>query len=369
MNSKVSIVKCKTYNPDEIVDSLKRAIELLGGISKYVNKGERILLKPNILSARPPESGVDTHPEVIRAVARIVRQAGADVRVGDSPGGYGFKSAGSTYEASGIKKMCEEEAIELVEFDKAANVNGIPLAVAAKEVDGIFSIPKMKTHNLMTITGAIKNSFGLAVGLYKTDCHAKAPKPKEFAKFVVDVFECAPPRLIIMDGIVAMEGEGPAAGELRNAGLILVSDDAVACDAVFSHLVGLSPLVIHTTSEAYKRNIGQADLSKIEILGERLENAVLKDFKLPKTSIYLRIPEPILKLIGKSVKFWPLIDDAICTKCELCAKSCPTNCITINKEVSKIDYKKCISCFCCFEVCPYKAISIKRSLLAKILGG
>lgn len=368
-NSRVSIVKCKAYNPEEIVESLKRAIELLGGISKYVKSGERILLKPNILSARPPESGVDTHPEIVRSVARIVRQVGAKVLVGDSPGGYGFKSAGSTYEASGIKKMCEEENIELAEFDKAYNVNGIPLALAAKEADGIISIPKMKTHNLTTITGAIKNSFGLAVGLYKTDCHLRAPKPKDFAKFVVDVFECAPPRLVIMDGVVAMEGEGPAAGDLRNVGLILTSNDAVACDAVFSRLIGLSPLSIHTTSEAYRRNLGQSDISKIEISGERLEEVKLHDFKLPGTSLYLRIPEPLLKLIGKGVKFWPLIDEDTCTECQLCAQSCPTNCITINKEVSKIDYKKCISCFCCFEVCPYKAISVKRSLLAKFLGG
>ncbi len=369
MVSNVSIVKCKTYEPEDIARSLQGALELLGGISKYVKKGERILLNPNILSARPPQSSVNTHPEIVRSVSRIVRQVGADVVVGDSPGGYGFKGAGSTYEASGIKKVCEEEGIELVEFDKAFNINGIPLALPAKQVDAIISLPKMKTHNLMTITGAIKNSFGLAVGFYKTNCHLKAPKPKDFAKYLVDVFECAPPRLVIMDGIVAMEGDGPAAGDLRGAGLILASNDCVACDAVFANLIGLSPLSIYTTSEAYRRNLGQADLSKIEILGEGLEDAKLPDFKLPKTSVLLRIPEPILKLIGKGVKFLPLIDEKVCTKCELCAKSCPTNCITINKEASKIEHKKCISCFCCFEVCPYNAISIKRSLLAKILGG
>lgn len=369
MDSKVCIVKCKTYDSYEITDSLKRAFELLGGLSKFVNRGEKILLKPNILSARPPESGVDTHPDFIRSIARLVREVGAEIFVGDSPGGFGFKSAGATYEASGIKKMCDEESIELVEFDKAYNVNGIPLAAAAKEADAIISIPKMKTHDLMIITGAIKNSFGLAVGMYKADCHLRAPRPKDFARCLVDVFECAPPRLVIIDGIVAMEGDGPAAGNLRNAQLILVSNDCVACDAVFSYLVGLSPLSIHTTIEAYRRNLGQADLSKIEILGERLEDEELRDFKLPKTSLLLKIPEPILKLIGKGVKFWPSIDEGSCTKCKLCANSCPTNCIAVDDKNSKIDYKKCISCFCCFEVCPNNAISIKRSLLARFLGG
>lgn len=367
MNSRVSIVRCKTYNREEVVSSIERAIEFLGGISKYVKDGETILLKPNILSARPPESGVDTHPEVVGAVARIVRQAGAKIIVGDSPGGYGFKDAGSTYEASGIKRMCEEEGIELVEFDRAQNIGGIPLVAYAKEVDALISIPKMKTHNLMTITGAVKNSFGLAVGLYKTDCHLKAPGPKDFAGYLVDVFECARPRLVIIDGIVAMEGEGPAAGDLRDSGLILASDDCVACDAVFADLIGIPALSIWTTSEAYRRHLGEADLSKIEVLGVGLKDAKLHNFKLPKTSIMAKIPRPIFKLIAAGIKFWPAIADEVCKRCQICAKSCPAGCITINEEGSKIDCKKCVSCFCCFELCPHGAISIKRSLLARML--
>ena len=369
MNSKVSITRAKTYDQDEIFFAVRRAVDLLGGISNYVKKGERILLKPNVLSARPPESGVNTHPEVLRAVARLVKEAGAEVIVGDSPGGFYFKESDSTYEAAGIKKICKEENLRLVPFDKARNTNGIPLASVAKEVDGIISLPKMKTHDLTTITGAVKNSYGLAVGLYKAGCHFKAPRPREFARCVVNVFECVVPRLVIMDGIIAMEGDGPAAGRLREAGLVLASNDCVACDAVFAALVGLPPLSIETTEEAYKRKLGEADLSKIKVLGIDLEEARLHDFKLPKTSILLKIPKPVLKLIVGKIKFWPKIDDATCKKCQICAKSCPAGCITITEENSKIDYKKCVTCFCCFEMCPHNAVSIKRSLLAKLLGG
>ncbi|OGX29845.1 MAG: hypothetical protein A3F87_04315 [Omnitrophica WOR_2 bacterium RIFCSPLOWO2_12_FULL_51_24] len=367
MSSRVSIVKAGSYDFDRVYAAVKKAVGLLGGISDFVEKGEKILLKPNLLSARPPESGVDTHPEVLRAVARLVRETGAEVIVGDSPGGLGFKTAGSTYGESGIKRVCEEEGIRLVDFDKAQNIKGMPISACVGEVDGIISIPKMKTHDLMTLTGAIKNSYGLAVGHFKADCHLKAPRPDEFAKLVVDVFETAIPRLVVMDGITAMEGNGPAAGQLRNAGLVIASNDCVACDAVFADLVGLEPLRIEMTAEAYRRKLGEADLSKIEVLGESLKDAKLHDFKLPEMSVVRKIPRPVFKLLAKAIKFFPRINDKICKKCRICEKSCPAQCITIEEEGSRIDYRRCIKCFCCHELCPYDAISIRRSLLAKII--
>lgn len=367
MNAKVSITRARGYDRDELSSAVGSAVDLLGGISAFVKKGEKILLKPNLLSARPPESGVDTHPEFLRAVARLVRNAGAEVIVGDSPGGLAFKDAGSTYEKAGIKKVCEEEVIKLVDFNKARNVRGMPISEWAFSVDGIISLPKMKTHDLTIITGALKNSYGLAVGMFKAECHFKAPHAADFARYVIDVFEAAVPRLVIMDGIVAMEGDGPAAGRLRDAGLILASDDCVACDAVFAELVGIHPLQIEITAEAYKRKLGEADLSKIEVLGEGVKDAKLRHFELPKTSVVMKIPKPMLKLLAKTIKFLPRINDKICKRCRICEKSCPAHCITIKEEGSRIDYRKCIKCFCCHELCPYGAISIKRSLLAKII--
>lgn len=370
MASKVSIVRCPRYNQDEVLDAVTKAVDLLGGISSYVKKGETILLKPNILSAKPPESGVDTHPELVRAVARIVKAAGAMVIVGDSPGGFYFKDSSSAYEASGIKRVCEEEDIKLVAFDAAENVNGIPIAKAAREADGIISLPKIKTHNLTIITGAIKNSYGLAVGLFKADCHFKAPRAKEFATYVVNVFETVLPRLVLMDGITAMEGDGPAAGDLRDMKLILGGNDCVACDSVFSSLIGIRPLDVEITAEAYRRGLGEADLSKIEIFGEGVDKAKQENFKLPKTSVLIKIPKPVLKLLVKGIKFRPVIEKSSCRKCGVCVKSCPAGCITMKcGEYPDIDYKKCVTCFCCFELCSHKAIAIKRSFLARLLGG
>lgn len=369
MGSKVSIVKAGSYDFYRVYAAVKKAVDLLGGISSFVKKGEKILLKPNLLSARPPESGVDTHPEVLRAVARLVKGAGAEIIVGDSPGGLGQRSAGSTYEESGIKKVCEEEGVKLVSFDKARNINGMPISVWAKDADGIISIPKMKTHDIMVLTGALKNSYGLAVGQFKADCHLKAPRPEEFAKLVVDVFETAIPRLVVMDGIVAMEGNGPAGGELRSSNLVMASNDCVACDAVFAGLAGIEPLRLPITAEAYKRKLGEADLSKIEVLGESIEGAEMRNFKLPATSIVMKVPKPVFKWLTKAIRFFPVINDKICKKCLICEKSCPAQCITIKEEGSRIDYRRCIKCFCCHELCPHAAISVGRSFLAKMFGG
>lgn len=367
MPSRVSITRASSYDAAEVYSAVKRAVDLVGGMAAFVRRGENILLKPNLLSARPPKSGVCTHPEVVRAVARLAKEEGARIFLGDSPGGLGYKSAGSTYEASGMKKVCEEEGITLVDFDAARNVDGMPIAAWAKDVDGIITVPKMKTHDLMTLTGAVKNSYGLAVGHFKAACHLKAPMPEDFAKRVVDVFETAVPRLAVMDGIVAMEGDGPAAGKLRNAGLIIAGHDCVACDAVFAGLAGLDPLKVYVIAEAYRRRLGEADLSKIDVLGESVRDAKLKNFKLPHASVVMKVPKPLLKILAKAIRFLPRINDRICRRCRICEKSCPAECIMINEKGSSIDYDSCIKCFCCHELCPYGAISIKRSLLAKII--
>ena len=367
MPSRVSITRASSYDSVEVYAAVREAVELLGGMAAFVRKGERILLKPNLLSARPPESGVCTHPEVVRAVARLAKEAGAELYLGDSPGGLGYKNAGSTYEASGMTKVCAEEGVKLVDFDAARNINCMPISSWAKDVDGIITIPKMKTHDLMTLTGAVKNSYGLAVGHFKADCHLKAPMPADFAVRAVDVFETAVPRLAVMDGIIAMEGDGPAAGTLRNAGLVIAGSDCVACDAVFARIAGLDPLKLPIIAEAYRRKLGEADLSNIEALGARIEDVRMRDFKLPRTSVVMKVPKPLLKFLTKAIRFLPQINDRICRKCRICEKSCPAKCITIADEGSRIDYRKCIKCFCCHELCPYDAISVRRSLLAKII--
>ena len=367
--AKVSIVRCVDYDGEKVGDALFRAVGLLGGIESFVKKGEPVLIKPNLLSARDPEEAVCTHPEFVRAAVRLVKEAGARPLIGDSPGNFfTIKDVDSVYEKTGIRRVAEEEGAELSRFDKVRVINGFPVAQAALDASAIISLPKLKTHALTVMTGAIKNSFGLIPGLFKVECHRTKPKPRDFVKVLLDVYSIRKPQLCIMDGILAMEGDGPAAGTPRKTGLILASSDGVSLDTVVSRLVGLPLHKDMIINEARRRSIGEADINNIEVAGEAIEDAKIKDFKLPKTAHNLNLlPDFLTNIFTRVIDFRPVIDEKLCQKCEVCKDSCPVKAITINGETSHIDREICVRCFCCHEVCPFKAVYIKRNLIARLL--
>ena len=366
---KVALIKCTDYDSGKVFDAVKRAIDLVGGIEIFVKRGARVLIKPNLLSARPPEDAVDTHPEVVRAVVRLVKQAGAGaVLVGDSPAGYGT-NIDEIFAKSGMRKMADEEGIELVKFNTARFVDGIPFARCFFDCDAVISVPKLKTHSVTVLTAAIKNMYGTVTGLYKAECHAKAPREQEFAKIIAKVYSVARPHLTVLDGIVAMEGDGPSGGKPRNMNLVMAGTDAVAIDAVAAAIVGLEPFDIAVTKEASKAGLGEADLSKVELAGDGIEGFIVADFKLPQTTVLKILPRGVITLVAGLIRFKPRIDFNHCKKCNLCKTMCPVNAITIDKKECFIDCKKCIRCLCCQEICPYKAIYIKRNILTKLVWG
>ncbi|MBU1061596.1 MAG: DUF362 domain-containing protein [Candidatus Omnitrophica bacterium] len=366
MKPKVSIVRCKTYESQELEISVRKAFQLLGGLSSFVKKGERVLLKPNILSGRLPEHGVNTHIEVVRVVANLVKECGATSLVGDNPGGsMGVKDV---YESSGFLSLAKEEGVELKEVKNVKVIRGIPIASYFFECDKIISLPKMKTHSLTTLTGAVKNMYGAVAGLNKSHLHKRFPNPEQFANVLIDVFETVRPQLVLMDGIIAMDGDGPAAGTLKDVGLLIASQDSVAVDSVFSYLVGINPLDIPTTKGAYRRGLGEARIENIEVMGKSLEESFVRGFKVPGSRLIMSLPGPFVKILAALVKFGPWIDTKLCKKCKVCAETCPASAVTINEKESAINYRKCIRCMCCHEVCPYKAVVLKRNLFAKALG-
>lgn len=348
--------------------AVKRAVGLVGGIEAFVKPGTKVLLKPNLLSARPPEDAVDTHPEVVRAVVRLIKGAGATPIIGDSPGGFG-KNIAEVFEVSGMRKMAEEEDVELVKFTTSKFVEDIPVSRWVFNCDLFISIPKFKTHSITILTAALKNTFGTIVGLYKAGCHSKAPKPEEFAKVIAKIHSIARPHLHIVDGVVAMEGDGPSGGDLRNMGLIMAGADAVAVDSCLGRIMGLDPWNIPVTREAYNMGLGEMDLTKIELAGDDIKGFIKEDFRLPQTTPLKFLPKAIANSVAALIRFKPYIDSEICARCNLCKISCPVDCITIEKEFCRIDYKKCVRCLCCHEVCPYRAISIKRNILTKAIWG
>lgn len=368
MKSKVSIVKCDGYEPGRVKEAVGKSLNLIGGFSSFFKRPCRVLIKPNLLSARLPEDAVNTHPEFVRAIVKLVRETGGDPAIGDSPGSFfTIKAIDDVYNISGMKKIADEEGVELVRFNKIEHINGYPIAKAVKEYDFIINVPKMKTHTLAMLTGAVKNTFGFVVGLSKVQCHKMAPHINEFSKILADIYAITRPHLSIMDGIVGMDGDGPAVGRIRKFGLILASSDAVSLDAVFSRIAGLEHSRNFVLKELAERGIGKGLLEEIEILGEDLSSAAIKDFRLPKTEFIYRFPSGIARHIAKVFYFKPVIDETVCKKCNICEKSCPVGAIIINKDMSRIDGSKCVKCFCCHEVCPHNAIYIKKNIFAKML--
>ena len=282
--AKVSIIRCNDYDRARVYDAVKRATDLSCGIKESIKPGMKVLVKPNLLSARPPADAVDTHPEVVRAVVRLVKEAGGKVIIGDSPGGFG-KNINEVYEISGMKKMAEEEGVDLVKFTNAKFVDGIPISRYVFDCDIMISVPKFKTHCITMITAAIKNTYGAVIGMHKAAAHSTAPREEEFAKVIAKVFSIAKPNITVVDGIVAMEGDGPSSGEPRKLGFVMAGFDAVAVDSCLAEMIGIRPLDILVTKEAYGMALGEADMSLIELLGDNFADFKLKDFKLPQRSV------------------------------------------------------------------------------------
>jgi len=371
MKAQVSIVKCNSYERGQVEKSVGAALDLLGGIKKFIKPGSKVLLKPNLLLAAEPEKGVTTHPEIVRAIVVALKALDVEIILGDGPCVWGseIENIEEVFEKTGMRKIAEEFKIRLVNFDNPRWRKDFPLTKYLDEVDSFISVPKFKTHNFTILTGAVKNLFGLVSGTYKTELHKKYFDPSAFAQMLVEIYKEAPPVLSIVDAVVAMEGEGPGTtGKTRDVGLILASADAVALDSVLTVIMGLSPQQIPTTQEASRRKLGVSDLASIEILGENLKSMTLVPFKLPTASVTSRIPPPILNIVKKFIKFYPQVDRKACTLCQACLVACPNKAISIKFEAIRIDYAKCLSCFCCQEACPSAAIKTKKSVLAKMIG-
>ncbi|MFA5275330.1 MAG: DUF362 domain-containing protein [Candidatus Omnitrophota bacterium] len=371
MSSKVSIVRCVSYEPSLAQNSVEKAIDLLGGITQFIKPASRVLVKPNLLMAKEPEFGIDTHPEVVRAVIRVLKQINCKITVGDGPSVWGnqIENVDEVYRRSGVAKICAEEGVKLVKFDKRRMHKNFPLTSELDECDHLINLPKFKTHDLTLLTGAIKNLFGLVSGTFKTELHKNNFDPVDFAKVLIDIFEEARPSFTLIDGIIAMEGDGPAtSGKLRDLNLILASSDCVALDAIMAMIVGVTPESVLSTKEAAARNLGEIDIKNIQVLGEKLEDAIGKPFILPSTSLVNKIPKPVAYLARKLIRYYPYVKDENCIKCLACVDACPNEVISLEKQRMVFDYPKCISCFCCQEACPASAIKVKKSLLAKMIG-
>ncbi|MBP1762229.1 MAG: hypothetical protein H6Q64_1771 [Firmicutes bacterium] len=375
--SEVAIVRCESYNQPEVNAAVKRGLELIGGVQRFVKADERILLKPNLLSADPPEKCVTTHPTVFRAVAEALRDAGVHLAYGDSPG---FGSPGGNARKAGIAAVAAELDIPLADFQQGQEVvclDGLQnkkfvIAKGVLECDGMISLPKLKTHGLTRLTGCIKNQFGCIPGLLKGEYHVKLPDVNNFAQMLVDLNILLKPRLFIMDGIMAMEGNGPRGGRPKNMNVLLFSSDPVALDATVCRMVGVNPELVPTVTAGMKAGLGSFRESEIKILGDHLQSFLEASFDVNRDRNLKGRKIPESKLLKNLLLPKPYIMEKSCIKCGVCIQVCPVSPKVLawpsesHDQPPHYDYNRCIRCFCCQELCPESVIAIKSPLLHRL---
>jgi len=366
----VSLKRCRSYDTADVETAVAQAVSALGGIGAFVREGARVLVKPNLLTDAAPEAGITTHPEVVRAVLRLVKSVTPDVVCGDGPSVWGEKKdVDRVYEMTGMRRVCEEEGVELVYFNTPRLHGRIPLTDWLEKCDCVVNVSKLKTHAFTVLTAGVKNCYGFVVGMNKMKIHGDFPRPADLCRVLVDIFELCRPHLNICDGITAMQGEGPgSSGTLRSMELIAASPDALALDMVLAQVMGLRPEDIPTTREALRRLREEGRAPEVALRGDPLKAFAVRDYILPRTTFFHRAPGWVLFLVKTLLRMRPCIDADRCRVCGVCQKGCPVHAIGDRGGRMVIDGDKCILCLCCQELCPHGAVAVKKSLFLRLIG-
>jgi len=352
--------------------------EIIGEIfEKYdVRKnvsGKIVLVKPNLIGAFPPERGVTTDPRVVGAIIKELEKCNTkEIIVGDNSGSIHFdpmkiaKITGMLKVSNGHLKNIARE-IEKVKL-KSKFIENLYISKIVLHADYIINVPKFKTHSLTTITGAIKNMFGIIPGGKKAKLHTVTHFVDEFAELIIDIYQIRIPDLHIMDAIVGMEGMGPTNGSTREINKIISSDNGISLDAVVAFMMGINPRLIELLQIANNRNLGEINPSNIEIDGELKK---IPGFKVPKSGVVQKIIKMAVPHIFNFASIKPIVNHKKCKICKKCVEVCPVSAMKIKDKYPEADRKKCISCFCCDEHCPYGAIilpSWQMDLFNRLIG-
>ena len=364
----VSLGRCTRYHEDELYSAINKLLEPLGGLASIIKGGRKVLLKPNMLAAVPAAEAVTTHPLVVRTIARMAYEAGAEVYIGDSPGSGSQEYA---HRVSGYQKVMEETGAKMLILQEPKichagidNKRLIPLAAELDQVDLVINLAKLKTHSLTGMTAAVKNIYGCIPGNHKKRLHGEYPLPLDFSRLLIDLCEAVKPALSIIDAVVAMEGVGPRRGKPRQAGLLLASHNPYALDSVAAAICGFRPEEVTTVAVALDYKLPGAEIEEIKIEGGKLEDFRLANFDRGVVSagrvskLLLNFPLAWLRNMHYNRRPYPFIDAGLCNSCGECIDNCPLQIIELKQYVPDIDLNQCIRCYCCQELCSRGAIKL-----------
>jgi uncharacterized protein (DUF362 family)/Pyruvate/2-oxoacid:ferredoxin oxidoreductase delta subunit len=372
MKERVVLQAAADYHRPQVEAAVERLLAPLGGMAAFVRPGQRVLLKPNMLSGKEPAKAVTTHPEIVRAIILQVQQAGGIVSVGDSPG---IGTPRQVAMRCGILPVIEETGVAFAPFAESVKIrprggtfHELEIARDLLDTDVVINLPKLKTHQMMGLTAGVKNLFGAVVGIRKPRLHLQAGTDKAFfALMLLELAEQLRPALTLVDAITAMEGEGPGNGDPVHVGALLAGASPLAVDTVAAALVGLSPEAVWTQKVALQTGRTGCRLEEVEILGDRLENLRVRGFRQAKaTDVNFGLPPLLKNVLKNSLTARPVPDLQLCKRCGICIEACPPQAMEINDSGLHIDYPRCIRCFCCQELCPHGALLTRQGLLLRL---
>lgn len=385
MLNSVSIVKCESYDLTAVEIAIREALSYYEGINYFIKPGDKVCLKPNLLSDSKPESAIITHPVIVEVVTKMVYEAGGVPIIVDSPG------AGIPHTANALKKVYQtagydriaEKYQNILNFDTTWSFISNPSAKLVKrlevinpvlECNKIINLPKFKSHTFTVFSGAVKNMFGVVPGFIKPGYHARLQDVTYFSELLLDLISLIKPTLNIMDAVEGIEGDGPGAlGKIRKIGYILVSNDALALDATMAKIACTAIDSIPLLTAARQRGIMQYSDYEIKINQGEIKDYMISDFELPKTydpkgfGFKPYMQKLITPLVKNIFSLKPVIKKSKCQGCENCVNACPTKVIKIVNQKAKINYSDCIRCYCCVEACPEAAIEPELPFYTRIL--
>ena len=357
------IVRKADYNYNQLKLVFFDMMDTLAG--DQIKPGSRVLIKPNMLSAATPADAVLTHPLIIKAAVEYVIQKGARPQISDSPAIGSFERI---VKVNGMKDALTGLKVDVIPFQDTRQVDigkpygKIDIARDALDADVIINLPKLKTHSQMLLTMAVKNMFGCIVGFQKSRWHMRAGVDSmAFARLLVAIHQAVRPSVSILDGILALEGEGPGkGGKPRHIGVLIGSCDSFALDTAVCRMLGIDCKSVPVLKIASEINL----INSCEVEGEL---PTVYDFELPQTGGLIFGPRFLHNFLRRHTLPLPVCDNHLCELCSKCWTICPAQAIKSLEAGIEFDYQKCIRCYCCIEVCPHKALHSKETISGKII--